>query len=292
MRWILRLYPREWRKRYEDEILTVLEEHKITPATVVDLIMGAFDANLNYNGFTEGVSYMVNRIRSRMIIIFCAFVLFGVGWSMIQRITDPMTNFQVIDKVHPEFGILFNAVFIVGCLSFLAILIGGLPIFYISVRRAIKNRQRDALIPFWTALSCLLLFIISTSVLANWHQIAFAKHHFYVFFLSYLTLIGIELIVGTVSVSLTLARTDFQIRELKFMFVPEIVILFGMIVSVVLSTIFIILITVYAPQLFNSQDVGSSMFITGIIFMALGTIFASMGFKRGTIQGLDQLTRV
>lgn len=292
MHWLLQLYPHQWRERYEEEMLALLEEHKVTPATVFDLLVGALDANLNYEGFSEGGMYMVNRLRSGMIMIFCAFILFGVGWGMLQRLNDPTTLFQVANKAHPELGILHSAVFIVGCLAFVAFLVGGLPIFFISVKRAIKHRQRDALVPFWVALSCLVLFILETAILADWHQLAFAKHHFIEFFLIYLTLVAIELITGTVSVSLTISRTNFQLQELKFMFVPEIVILFGMGVSVVLSTILIILITVYAPQLLNTQDVGSPMFIMGIIFMALGTIFASMGLKRGTIEGHDQLTQV
>lgn len=292
MRFLLQLYPRQWRERYEEEMLAILEEHGVSPATVIDLLMGALDANLNYDGFSGGVMYMVNRLRSGMIMTFCAFMLFGVGWGMLQRLNDPMTLFQMANKVHPEFGILHTTVLIVGCLAFAAFLVGGLPIFFISVKRAIKNRKRDALVPFWVALSCLALFILETAIFADWHQIAFAEHHLIGFFLSYLTLVAIELIVGTISVSLTMSRTDFQLRELKFLFVPEIVILFGMVVSVVLSTVLIILITAYAPQLFNTQDVGSPMFITGIIFMALGTIVASMGLRRGTIKGFDKLTQV
>jgi hypothetical protein len=291
MRWLLQLYPRQWRERYEEEMLALLEEHKVTPATVFDLLVGALDANLNNDGFSEGVMYMVTRLRSGIVMIFCAFMLFGVGWGLLQRLNDPMTLFQAVNKVHPELGILHSAVFIVGCLAFVAFLVGGLPIFFIAFKRAIKIRKRDAMIPFWVALSCLVLFILETAILADWRRIAFAKHHLIGFFLSYLTLVAVELIVATVSVSMTISRTDFQLRELKFIFVPEIVILFGMVVSVVLSTVLIILITAYAPQLFNTQDVGSPMFITGIIFMALGTIFALMGFKRGTIKGHDQLTQ-
>jgi hypothetical protein len=87
-----------------------------------------------------------------------------------------------------------------------------------------------------------------------------------------------------------IARTEFELSELKFMLIPEIVILFGMIVSFVLSTIMIILITVYAPHLFVTQDVGSRMFITGISFMGLGAIFALMGFQRGSTNELNPLT--
>jgi hypothetical protein len=287
MRWLLRLYPRVWRERYEDEMLAVLEEHKITPATVFDLLIGAFDANLNFNGFTEGVSYMLNRIRSGIVMVFCAFVLYGVGWSLLQRLNDPIPNFQVIDKIHPEFGILYNAIFIVGFISFLAILIGGFPIFFISIKRAFRNGKQDVLSPFWVALSCLLLFALFTAILVIWHPHA----HIYAILIGYLIISALLLVVGTVAVSLVVAKTEFQLSELKFVYISEIIILFSMVVSVVLSTILIVRITAQASQLFITQDVSSSMFITGIVFMSLGTIFATLGLKRGTIKGIDQLTQ-
>jgi len=285
MHWLLRLYPHIWRERYEEEMLAVLEAHRVTPATVVDLLVGAFDANLNYDGVTEGVMYMANRLRSGIVMTFCAFMLFGVGWSMLARLTDPMPTFQQAAKPFPAFWILGNAVFIVGCLAFLAFLMGGLPLVFISVRRAITSKQRDVLKLFWIAISCLLIFVISTVVLAEWHP------HIYVL-IGYLVLSALLLIVGTVVVSQMIARTEFQLSELKIVFVPEIVILFCMVVSVTLSTILITAITAHAPQLFNSQDVNGPLFITGIVLMALGTIFASIGLRRGTIRGFDQLTRV
>jgi hypothetical protein len=280
MRWLLNLYPLAWRNRYEEEILAVLEEHKVTPRTIIDLLIGALDANLNYNSLTEGAENMVNQLRFRLIMVFCAFITFGIGWGTLQRLTDPIMTFQPVASSHPALTILFDAILIVGFLAFIMFLIGGIPIFFVAIRRAFKNKQRNILVPFRIAVSSLLLFILSTGILASWHQIAFMQNHFLTIFLCYLTIVAICLITGTVSVSLVLAKTDFQLKELKFIFVPEVVILFGMAVSVILSIILIILITIRAPQLFATQDVGSSMFITGISFMALGMIFAVIGMKR------------
>ncbi|MCL6442166.1 MAG: hypothetical protein K6T83_01660 [Alicyclobacillus sp.] len=283
MHWLLRLYPRAWRERYEQEMLALLEEHKITPATVLDLLIGALDAHLNYNGVTEGVTYMVNRLRSGVVMIFCAFMLFGVGWSMLQRLTDPLNKFNAVATFHPEFRVLFDADFIAGCLAFLAFLVGGLPVFFISLRRAIKHKQKNVLIPFGVALSCLLISVLATAILANWHHIGYAMTHIYVFLGGYVALMAVLLVVGTVAVSFMIARTDFAYSELRFVLIPEMVILFCMVISVAMSTILIVTITAYAPQLFNTQDVGSPMFITGLFFMALGTIFALMGMKRGMV---------
>ncbi|MGC7873357.1 hypothetical protein ACPUYX_17760 [Desulfosporosinus sp. SYSU MS00001] len=284
MRWLLKLYPRTWRERYEDEMVTLLEEHKVTPATVFDLLLGAFDANLNYNGFTEGLSYMLNRVRSGIVMFFCSFMLYGIGWSLLQRLNDPIPDFQLINTIHPELGIIHSAILIVGFISFLAFLIGGLPIFFISVKRAYRERKQNVLSPFWAALSCLLLFAILTVILVTWHP----QVHIYAILLGYLFLAALLLVVGTVAVSLVVARTEFKLSELKFVYIPEIIILFGMVVSVVLSMILIARITANAPQLFVTQDVSSTMFTIGIILMSIGTIFAVIGLNRGTIEQIDQ----
>jgi hypothetical protein len=96
------------------------------------------------------------------------------------------------------------------------------------------------------------------------------------------------LIIGTVAVSLMIQRTEFQLSELKFVFIPEVVILFCMGVAVVMSTILVITITAPAPQLFHTQDVGSSMFITGLFCMALGAIFGVMGIRRGMVTRISE----
>ncbi|MFL5686684.1 MAG: hypothetical protein ACJ77D_11580 [Chloroflexota bacterium] len=44
--WI-RLYPRAWRDRYEDELLAVLESRSFTRRTKVDLVRGALDAHVH-----------------------------------------------------------------------------------------------------------------------------------------------------------------------------------------------------------------------------------------------------
>lgn len=276
MRWLLKLYPQAWRDRYEEEVLALLDEHKITVHTVVDLLVGALDANLHYSGLTEGVNEMVNRMKSGIVFTFCAFIVFGVGWGMLQRLTDPTVTFQSVAEMHPGFTVLFNAIFIVGFVAFLAFLIGGLPLTFVSVKRAIASKQRNVLIPFVSALSCLIAFVAATAGLAIGHP----QSHVLGWLIGYLAMSAVLLIAGTILISIMISRSEYQSKELKLLQVPQIVILFGMITSVLLATIFIVVITTQAPQLFVTQDVDSRMFVTGVVLMALGTIFAAMGSHR------------
>jgi hypothetical protein len=45
--WLVTLYPRTWRRRYEQEMLAVLEQHHVTLLTVMDLLLGMIRARLD-----------------------------------------------------------------------------------------------------------------------------------------------------------------------------------------------------------------------------------------------------
>lgn len=287
MHWLLRLYPRSWRERYEEEMLAVLEDHKITAATVVDLVIGAIDANFNYEGTSEGVVKMVNRMRSGIVMFFCSFMLFGVGWSLLQR--NPVNTLLADPPFHPGFIVVNISIFLLGCFAFLAFVLGGLPVFLVSVKHAFKKKQKDVLAPLSVAVTCLILFALSMGVLADWHHLPYAKDHLLSFLIAYFSVFLVLLLIGTIAVSLMITRTEFQLAHLKFAFIPEIVILFCMVVSVVMKAAYIIALIAQAAQLSNYQYAGSLIYVMGIAMMALAAIFAAMGLKRGMIKEIGQL---
>lgn len=44
--WLLRLFPRAWRERYQDEFLALVEERPVGPRDVLDILVSATDARL------------------------------------------------------------------------------------------------------------------------------------------------------------------------------------------------------------------------------------------------------
>jgi hypothetical protein len=44
---LLRLYPRAWRARYEEEVLALLDQHRLSMRSRIDLLRGALDAQLH-----------------------------------------------------------------------------------------------------------------------------------------------------------------------------------------------------------------------------------------------------
>lgn len=52
--WMLHLYPRAWRERYEDEFRAMLDGHPATPSDMLDILSGAVDAHLRPQVETSG----------------------------------------------------------------------------------------------------------------------------------------------------------------------------------------------------------------------------------------------
>lgn len=44
--WLIRLYPRAWRRRYETEFRALLDQHTLNVWDVADIVRGALDAHL------------------------------------------------------------------------------------------------------------------------------------------------------------------------------------------------------------------------------------------------------
>jgi hypothetical protein len=62
-RLLVRLYPRAWRERYGNELLSLLEQLPVTPAAVVDLLGGAAAARWQQRGIWAAGVRRASRLR-------------------------------------------------------------------------------------------------------------------------------------------------------------------------------------------------------------------------------------
>ena len=65
MKWLLRLYPRAWRERYEEEMPALLEQHRSACSTCSDLLRGASDAHLDSSSSFDDHDDDVEVVRHR-----------------------------------------------------------------------------------------------------------------------------------------------------------------------------------------------------------------------------------
>lgn len=79
-RWLLRLYPRVWRERYEAEMVAVLEQYHITLKTLVDLLLGALDAHLEVASRPRSTLEIRLLVQATHRTVFWAFPLFFLGF--------------------------------------------------------------------------------------------------------------------------------------------------------------------------------------------------------------------
>jgi hypothetical protein len=156
--YVLRLYPRNWRQRYEEEMLAMLELCPSSFLDRVDLVFGALDAHLHPHLGTTGLSlyermkYMLSLLRRSLLTIFCAsigFLLAGLGFQKMNEYDDFLRAAQTYSLV----GLSYHLVGIGTVVLFLAVLGGGLPIASAIVESSLVRKRYGPVLATWDVCS-------------------------------------------------------------------------------------------------------------------------------------------
>jgi hypothetical protein len=127
LKWILGLYPPAWRRRYQEEMLALLEQHHVTWRTTIDLLLGALEARFDPHfqaesgPVPEGRSLRLRRVHST---IFWAFPLLVLGHLLFLDTLDDV--FYPWNREHAalwRFKAISGAITAVG---FIALMLTGL----------------------------------------------------------------------------------------------------------------------------------------------------------------------
>ncbi|HTX78405.1 MAG TPA: hypothetical protein VMC62_01990, partial [Longilinea sp.] len=87
--WLIRLYPRPWRERYGEEFDMLLEECLHSPLDVVDIVLGAIDAHLEFPfELNWRLMNMVNKLRTMLLIVFTGYIGFIIGGLAFYGLVD------------------------------------------------------------------------------------------------------------------------------------------------------------------------------------------------------------
>jgi hypothetical protein len=158
--WLVKLYPRSWRERYEEEMLALLEQHRSTPLTFIDLALGALDARLQSPLDAGRFLPMVNRQRKMTLAVFQAWVAYVVAGLVFYGALDdnPLTQMA---RTSPGLQWSVYVVQAGAALSLLAMLAGALPIGFAVLRQSLAAKRRDVLfLMFGVPLLCLGVLMI------------------------------------------------------------------------------------------------------------------------------------
>jgi hypothetical protein len=131
MRWLLALYPRSWRERYGEEFAGLLEQERITPLLIFNVLGGALDAQVQLRrlGAPKLAAGAATRLRGGMMLTprfrkIGLYTALGVVATVFLALFAVAIIFAVnlgIDLYHRD-RVIFDAVMILT----VAILIGGL----------------------------------------------------------------------------------------------------------------------------------------------------------------------
>ena len=159
--WIVKLYPRKWRERYEIEMLALLEDHQITLLTVFDLLFGVVDARLDPHYRTERNLLAFNRphVATLVFLAALALFLFFIQGSMSVIIQGGIILFgprQPLVIGSADEALLVSGVFLAIMEDFISGLLCFIIMFvaFASMRRIIAARRVG------TALFALACFVI------------------------------------------------------------------------------------------------------------------------------------
>ncbi len=322
-RWLLNMAPAAFRREYAASTLQVFRQCCRDayqqrgafgvicrwPALFSEAIMGLLAEYLfPYN--RGGRGYMQQIVRRSMITTFCAFVLFGVGYVAIGRVADPVEPFNTVAQLHPVIGVAFKIFTDSGVLAFLAVVLGGIPVLFTAVRRALPGGLRGILRLFvirpkptlkllvasLLIAACFLGFLLATEAIFSPPQactpgICVASQPLIVIILGFAAILGVialfvfVILAFATSLSQAVLRSEFSEATLRFALLPVAITTLIMACATLAAAFWVASLWVVAPQFAASAaglGNGQTLWVIAIVLsMALATTLSAAGLRNG-----------
>ncbi len=320
-RWLLNMGPAEFRHEYATSTLQVFRQccrdayqQKGVfgvicqwPALFSEAVIGLLAEYLFPYG-RRGRGPMQQTVRRSIVTTFCAFMLYLVGYAAVGRITDPRPPFDAVARLHPAIGISFSIFSYTGTLALLVTVLGGLPILFVAVKRALPGGLRSILRLFLimpkqalkllvAALCiavCFLGFLLITEAIFSPPQpctpgicvtsqpliliiLGFAA------ILSVLTLIVFVILAITASFSQAILRSEFSAALLRFALFPITLTTLIMGCATIAAAFWTVSLWIVAPQFAASSSGlggGQTAWVIAIVLsMACATTLSAASLR-------------
>lgn len=310
--WLIRLYPRAWRARYGDEFDILLEECLRSPLDVLDIFLGALDAHLELPyGMNWRLMNMVNKLRTTLLLVFTGYIGFIIGGMSFYGLVDD-SPVAVLMKTKTDIPLFaaWTTVQVGALIALLAVVIGGLPLAWTVIRRALTSSRRDLgflLVPVFAFLALVLYAGFVASVGSNRLRIpgvlpTVSPSNFP---LGNRLLIGggmlvfvLGAIASTAAVWKVISNIDTEesvskvsqhqnsVKLYEFAFVPAVITALSMLLMLIATIVWGWLAYTALPQVFAenwglllTNTTGS--FVVILMIMAASTAIAFLGLVRG-----------
>jgi hypothetical protein len=322
-RWFLSIGPATYRNEYEEPTLQVFrqccraayQQRKTLGVMLLwlpmfaEVIPGMLAEHFSMVRHAYGrIGQMLPTMRRSMIITLCAFILFGVAYIFLMRVTDPRAPLDAAANGHPAIGLSFAIINWSAELAFLVIVLGGLPILFSALKHAFIEKRSNFLSLFAIRPKQLLMLIAGTFVL----EICFFAFLLIVQFLSgahlpqqpitpdipsiveqlaIITLFTFIILAIPLFISQAILRTEFSARMLRYALIIMGITTLTMGIACLATISWIISLWIGAPEIAASQGLGlaglrgniggSEGVVIVVVMMALAAGAALFAIRRG-----------
>ena len=281
---ILHCYPRLWRDRYEGEMHEVLQHLPITLWTLFDLLLGALDARLHPDLLPERITTMTTRLRNSEILIFCAFIVYTLAWVAIRSVRDPLPPWEAAIQAHPALLTSLTIIDGFGLLALVALLLGGIPLLYVALRNALRDRTWRSFALFAVPFVSVGTFVVYTLLILGPSKqhvgnnpnapltvlAAFLQLGLFALFLA-------VVIASTWAIALLVRRSRFSERLLRIVFILATIMTVSIVLGLVASIVLTWLAVTLAPDVAGTPGNMEVM----VLVMAIAAILAVIALIRG-----------
>jgi hypothetical protein len=257
---LVRLYPRSWRDRYEEEFVALLEESPQSVGDVFDVALGATDAWLRpqvVSDRSEGRLVVVARLRGSVLAVLWAWALLvaGVGFQKMTEYED----FVRAARENAVVGAAFDAVVGGAVVALAAVLIGGVPIGFAAVRGALAEGRRD--VPLFLCVPPLSLaafvgyvLVLTKIIYPTLGPLAVNDAMNVALFLSVAGAFLVAAVLSVAAVCAAVGRSGVGERHLRFALASAAVAAVAMVAVLAGTVIWGVALRVQAPALFTGDD--------------------------------------
>jgi len=303
--WLVRLYPRAWRARFEGELLDWVAERaaerRLGLLAALDLVRGALDAQLHPDLTATrtgapaggrripmpGPDRQPQRLRGLVLGVLCgyaAFVLAGAGYGKLTEYDD----FVAAAHHHAAVGAAFDAILGASLVALAAMLAAGLPIGLAALRQALAG-NRELLRPLGVVAAAILWFA-GTLMLIAWRARANTPppgHMDSVAVVSgWIASFVLAITAGVAGAVAAVRRTTLSTRLLRFAAIAAAVTTAAMVVILAATVAWGLILRAADPALFHSaQGIRASSTVASwtviVTVMAVATTVAGAACAGG-----------
>ena len=256
---IVRLYPRAWRERYEEEFGAMLEERPASVSDVYDVATGALDAWLFPQVIHErSVALIGSRMRRSVLLVLWAWagvMAAGVGF---QKMTEYEDFVRAAHESAPV-GVAFDAIVVGALIALVAVLAGGAPIIFAALRNAIGSGRKDVPLLLCVPPITAGIFVGYVLVLVRIVDPIFGDPAVHdpvnvVLFVSIVVMFMLAVLASTASVSAAVGRSGVGERLYRFALYPAALAAVAMVVVSAATVVWGLALWVQDPALFAGDD--------------------------------------